>query len=589
MKIDALKTSIASEIKKMSDPQVAGPSYNKKNLSSELSKAKRLTPEEQKRFKGIIKSEERVASPLAFEEIDFDQLKKECIVLLDQKLQEPIELPRLDSEAKVRFAKKGLDLHASGEICSFCGNTITEDEYENLRQYFKAEDVIHFQESLRMLIGELENAVIIIRKLKADPFSFYDDYLRPSQLISQRIECQKHRQVTFLEALIEALKKKNRDIFGYERNTDFETPASVEPIVDEYSILVEENNHTDLKIKKDHAKDQLRYHYIYELCKDKEFDRFNKELEDLNRSYENIRKDVQDIQCHISEIQNEIREINESITNLKAKSLNEEKLAHEINSILDIHVNFQLALLKKDDQEGFYHIKDKRTGAIRNITQLSTGEKNIIGFLYFLLKIDAVKDKNQKKFVIFDDPMTSNDAALQYVIIEELYRLIEKVKGGNDDSIIHLIIMTHNHHFYINLTNGMNYKQHMFLRLCSNGQNTQQKIIKSQKDDFKTSYQALWADLKSLNKSENIGVSPMCNLCRRITETYTTFNCLNKREFCKKTTGSLKFFNVNSHDIQDAEADLTGVTKETVIQMLKNCYEKNNSLAHFEAHWNRGE
>lgn len=41
-------------------------------------------------------------------------------------------------------------------------------------------------------------------------------------------------------------------------------------------------------------------------------------------------------------------------------------------------------------------------------------------------------------------------------------------------------------------------------------------------------------------------------------------------------------FNVNSHSIDDFDAELNGKTKKDIINILKECFEKNNAIKHFE-------
>lgn len=43
-----------------------------------------------------------------------------------------------------------------------------------------------------------------------------------------------------------------------------------------------------------------------------------------------------------------------------------------------------------------------------------------------------------------------------------------------------------------------------------------------------------------------------------------------------------KLFNVNSHSIDDFEAELNGKTKKEIIELLKKCFEKNDAINHFE-------
>ena len=196
------------------------------------------------------------------------------------------------------------------------------------------------------------------------------------------------------------------------------------------------------------------------------------------------------------DLENQKREILYKITECQKKTRNEQILANKINEILKNHVSFEL-VLQKDRKNGYYSVKNIETGDIRSIREISTGEKNIIAFLYFLGKIKEYGEA-LKKIIVFDYPMISNDDYLQYIIIDELQRLM---KTKNSDDIC--IIMTHNKHFYLNVKYGWHYKPFnnqdkkvaCFIQLMPDGNHSVIQYIDKKSEDFKTSYESLWKDL----------------------------------------------------------------------------------------------
>lgn len=76
----------------------------------------------------------------------------------------------------------------------------------------------------------------------------------------------------------------------------------------------------------------------------------------------------------------------------------------------------------------------------------------------------------------------------------------------------------------------------------------------------------------------------LLNPIRRIIETFTNFNGLRKVDFLEKVTGSKKLFDVNSHSIDDLEAELNGKNKDEIMKMLFNLFKENNFLDHFKIH-----
>lgn len=77
----------------------------------------------------------------------------------------------------------------------------------------------------------------------------------------------------------------------------------------------------------------------------------------------------------------------------------------------------------------------------------------------------------------------------------------------------------------------------------------------------------------------------LLNPIRRIIETYTKFNIIDKTEFYKNQSGAKKLFDVNSHSIDDFEADLNGKTKEDIVLLFEECFRDNYVGEHFDKYW----
>lgn len=211
--------------------------------------------------------------------------------------------------------------------------------------------------------------------------------------------------------------------------------------------------------------------------------------------------------------------------------------------------------------------------------------KTIIAFLYFIEKLDEIDEKNKntssrKKLIVFDDPMNSNDETMQYLIMEKLSSLMKSREGDR------FIILTHNKHFYINMCNRSEKKRFLTrVHFVSDGTKTHIKYIEDQKEDFSTSYDTLWSELHFLYDSKQAPENLMLNPMRRIIETYTNFNNIGYVDFLTKVEGAKKLFDVNSHSIDDLEADMTGLDKDKIIGLFKSCFSQNHADAHFKNHW----
>lgn len=577
-------TDSAAKIKKMTDPQISKTTYNKNDFISEKKNAKLLGEADIEYKKKLIKTEVKVAQEIEFPSINLQNELEKINSILEKKVEEKVKIKRLENnEEKRNFAKKGFHLHKAGEICSFCGNIIKKEEYDELEKYFLADDIEEFQKEIEIFKDNYKKIIESIENIKFDKNNFYPNNIERLTQIIEEYEVIKERIIKILKNFLENLEKK--DIFKENEKIFIDNISlNFNKISKEYGDLVKSNNTSNLTKEKENAKANLRYHYIkLELDNFKEEIKLNevKKLEEESSKYET---EIENKKNEITKLNNEIKKLNLEISHLEAQTKNEKKLVENINKKIKHYTSFELVHKEDAEGKGFYSVKCLRTDKDRDITQISTGEKNIIALLYFIEKLNEINEvRTRNKLIIFDDPMNSNDDTMQYLIIEELTNLIKNL-NKNDK----FIVMTHNIHFYINLKyRKENYNNNTFIRLVSDSKKTKINYIKNKDEDFKTSYKSLWNEISILFALPYCDINPaiLLNPIRRIIETYVNFNGLEQSDFLSKVEGAKKFFDVNSHSIDDLEADLNGKSKENIIEIFKECFEKNNSIEHFKIFW----
>ena len=437
----------AAKIKKMTDPQISKTTYNKNDFILEKKNAKLLGEADIEYFKNLIKTEVKTAEEIEFPNINLQDELNRINSILEKKVEEKVSIKRLeDNEEKRNFAEKGLHLHKVGEICSFCGNIINEKEYSELVKYFLADDIKEFQKEIEISKDNYRKIIESIENIKFDKNNFYPNNIEKLTQIIEEYEAIKEGIIKILKNFLENLEKK--DIFKENEKILIDNISlNFNKISEEYNDLVKENNSSNLSEEKEKARVNLRYHYIkLELDNFKEEIKLNevKKLEEESSKYET---EIKNKEKEIIELNNEINNLNLEITQLEAQTKNEKKLVGNINKKIKHYTSFELVHKEDAKGKGFYNIKCLRTNEDRDITQISTGEKNIIALLYFIEKLNEINEvKTRNKLIIFDDPMNSNDDTMQYLIIEELTNLIKNL-DKNDK----FIVMTHNVHFYINL------------------------------------------------------------------------------------------------------------------------------------------
>lgn len=583
-------TEAASKIKNMGDPQISKTTYNKNDFIIEKKNAKLLGEADIEYLKKLIKTEVKVAQEIEFPSINLQNELEKINSILEKKVEEKVRIKRLeDNQEKRDFAKKGLHLHKVGEICSFCGNIIKQEEYEELEKYFLADDVKEFQIKIEITKNSYQQIVEKIKNVKFNKNNFYPNNVEKLTQIIEEYGIIKEKIIKIFELFLKKLEKK--DIFKENEKISIDNISlNFNKISEEYDDLVKNNNSSNLSEEKEKAKTDLRYHFI-KLALD-EFNEKNKlyELNLLKEKETEYKTEIEKKKNEIIKINNEIKNLNLEIIKLEAKTKNEKKLVENINKKIKNYTSFELVHKEDIEGKGFYNVKCLRTNEDRDITQISTGEKNIIALLYFIEKLNEINEaETRDKLIIFDDPMNSNDDTMQYLIIEELQNLMgELLKNKKNDKII---LMTHNVHFYINVKYDFDRrkndyeKNNNFIRLISDTKKTIIKYIKNKDEDFKTNYESLWHETKILSTLSTCDPAILLNPIRRIVETYTKFNGVDKKVFLSKIEGAKKFFDVNSHSIDDLEADLNGKSKENIIEIFKECFEKNNSMEHLTKFW----
>ena len=577
----------AAKIKNTNSPQISGPNYDYRNFKNEIKEAKLLQDVEIENNKEILKSEIKEAKVIRFPKADLRNYLEEANEIMSTRIEEEILITRLSTSAKKKFAEIGLECHEIGDVCSFCGNDINESTFSELETYFSASKVKNTNDLIDVTILKIGETLEKVKYNTDFEEEFYPEYQDKARELKLDYTKLLNEWKEYLESIMKALEEKKKKIFEISENIILEVPVSFEDIQNRYDKLSGDNNNSDLSDMQEQAKDELRYHYIKKLLEEFEYTMKKKELldaEGIMKKYEDNTRNENDKITSREGIDFQIKSIEEEIENLKLQTKDEKILAEIINKKLEFLVTFKLEHVNKNSGEGHYNVVNLRTNEKREITKLSTGEKNIIAFLYFIEKLNEVSnntDSNIKRVILFDDPMSSNDDTMQYTIIEELSKLMK------DNAKFHkIVILTHNCHFYINVKYGFTYKKSNFIRLTSKNKNTHITYITDENEDFRTSYEFLWKELKILNSEENVYPESLLNPMRRIIETYTKFNEINKNDFYGKVGGSKKLFDVNSHSIDDLEADLNGKTRDQIIEIFKNCFEKNNAIDHYNKHWN---
>lgn len=595
--LDKFLTSKASKIKN-SPIRIAPPSYNKTKLSEEFSLGMPLSETEISQLNKTLLSEEKIASKIKLLQLDFNEILNEVSLALSIKATPKVELSEFkNNDQLASFAKEGLKLHKIGDKCAFCGSVISSKRYTEVKQYFDGDEVKELEDRIFNLKKKLQSLISLVSQITFDASLFYGKYSSCVYELESTLYKEKEIARTFLNNLLEKLN--NKKLFSSTNEHIEPIDSKLNAIIEQYNNLVEDNNSSSVDELKKKAMDKLRFN---EIAKIKISSEYKKLVENKKLCYEQFTKTKTEFELEkekSDKLEVEISKIQDLIKQEKLKKTSVSKLATNINKKLKFYVNFTLEPVIEnnsnisEDTVGEYRIKSN-TGETRAVTELSTGEKNIVAFLYFIEKLSSESsstNNTENKIIVFDDPMNSNDDSIQYLIITELNNLINRCNKSKNIQET-LVVLTHNTHFYLNLkieierfnnNNDSNEKDFLYHMNSVKGKTLFSKI-ENPNQDFKTSYEQLWNEFSFLVKqTSDDSCAFLLNPIRRIIETFTSFNCINTRTFYHNADADefYKLNNVNSHSIDDLEAEIVGKNKNEILSMFENCFVANKASDHF--------
>ena len=614
--INNFYTDYARKIRIQSNPQISDINYNKNDFKAEIDSATKLNEDVLENtllnLKEIPKKEQEKISK---NEFNFEVIFESVNDVVTRTLKETIVVEELkNNPEKRKFAQKGKHLHNPGELCSFCGNEYSLKREEVLNNYFSSDDISELQREINIVESELDKfreEIVNVQKLDIENFynHLHSEVIAYNTSIHENITKSKE----YIDYLNEALVDKKQDLFSEKSSLNMGITFSFNDENERINKVIEEHNNYTNNFEKEQLqrKAQIRLHYIYLYINEdsnykegwRGYTLEKYKLEEFEKDYKQIKEDIeQKTRTLIGDEEHPkedtlnysrkiIKELESKKTTLIKDSKNTRVLAETINDKLSSFGKNEIKLEVEDNsgQLEHYMIKDKNNN-IRDISKISTGEQNIIAFLYFIGKVksDSEEIKNKRHIVVFDDPMTSNDDTMQYLIISELqkqYRGSNKIMNNQKDIFI---CMTHNVHFYLNVQPQGNFKdkndrtkydKNRFYWL-SNGKI---KHITSEKEDISTHYEGLWMELKELFNHNHLNT--MLNSMRRIIETYLHFNKIHPDKFYNDNEAHRKIFDVNSHSIDDLSADIIGRSREDLLEMFKLLFTKNDAEDHFNTYW----
>ncbi|MCK9271326.1 MAG: AAA family ATPase [Tenuifilaceae bacterium] len=317
-------------------------------------------------------------------------------------------------------------------------------------------------------------------------------------------------------------------------------------------------------------------------------------IEAHNKAISGITKAKQALEATQKETINKGIQLKKDIEELTANTTGVEFSELEMNKLLESYGFNSFRIVKSPKVDNCYQIQ-REDGSLVEST-LSEGEVTFITFLYFyqLAKGGHEEDKvNERRVLIVDDPISSLDSNVLFVVSSLLRRYLDEIRSG-EGNIVQLILLTHNSYFHkqIAIVEGRNQlRADTAFWILRKGRKWTSIESYGNENPISSTYELLWKELRSEDNKSSVLLK---NAMRRILEYYFTvfgqfsniknlpdkFKTIEEQLICKSL---ISWVHDGSHDIADeihvSDNDDTVQRYKHVFQAI---FDSNGQLGHYK-------
>lgn len=413
-------------------------------------------------------------------------------------------------------------LEKTGKICPFCQQSISDDFISQLNDMF--------DESSRQKVDKIKSEKINYErkfsKLLENIQTVVKKYNEDNIVSNLQIQLK-----TILDENIKLIEDKIKA--SNEKKSVKTIDNSVKEIMEKINYAIKQND--DIVNSIDTQKKSLLSNIWIYLANDCKSD-IAKYKQDNKQDEEKISQN----KLKIDALGEEIEQLRHQNSELRMQTVNTKEAVDNINQILKNSGFIGFEILEKDKINNISQYYLSRIGSDHQeniFNSLSEGEKNFISFLYFYQlcfgTTDIQANSSKKKIVVIDDPVSSMDSQVLFIVSTLIQKLIAWGTSNRNDfdnlTVSQVFILTHNLYFYkeISLDCRPLCKSKNHYRIYKNEQNITFIESKGKKYDALDDYSLMWNSLKEIksqiqddNKSQNVLIA---NLFRRILESYANF------------------------------------------------------------------
>jgi len=486
-----------------------------------------------------------------------------------------------------QYYERNYDAKTQSYICPFCQQETPDDFKQKLEEYF--------DETYEKQINDLDALINEYEKIKDELKLYFNDLL---SIQNNKYFDEKKEELKNKTGIITKTLDNNSLLLNTKKekpSEEIKMESTLTANNELNSLIVEINNkindHNKIITNQEDEKNKLIPEIWRFFCDEigKDIKSYTTDKNNIKKAIDNIDRQIQEKESKINSIKNEISELEKQIKSVKPT-------IDAINKILD-GVGFKGFRLASTDNEKHYKIiREDGTSAKET---LSEGERNFIVFLYFYHLIQGVLNPgdniNEPKIVVFDDPVSSLDSDVLFIVATLIKDILRKVRI-NDGNIKQVFILTHNVFFFKEVTyisprisprkkqNDGNDTMYYIIRKINNVSS----IGAYAKNPIKSTYQLLWDELKE----NDIDCVCLQNTMRRIIEFYFKILAnLNEEDLISKFDNGMEkkicrslvsWINVGSHDVfSDIDYSPQPQEIQRFKEVFKKIFEATGQLEHY--------
>jgi wobble nucleotide-excising tRNase len=315
------------------------------------------------------------------------------------------------------------------------------------------------------------------------------------------------------------------------------------------------------------------------------------DIADYDWQKNNITKAIDSLKKQINIKKAECQIKIEKLQKLENQTTSIQPTLDGINSLLGAFGFKSFCLAKGADGRTYKLVRENGDDAQKS---LSEGERNFATFLYFYYLLRGSQSESgmtSDKVVVFDDPVSSLDSDVLFIVSSLIRELFSDLRKGNG-IIKQIFILTHNIYFHKEVTYNSKRNKDKVLNEESfwlvRKQNSESIILRQDTNPIKTAYELLWNEIRS-EKRNNATIQ---NTLRRILENYfKLLGSIPLDELYTRFRGGDKikckalcsWVNDGSHSVFDDDyyTPLDDANVERYLFIFQQIFEYTGQIAHY--------